>query len=51
MVDALRVLSNIEKIGVVHMTSKDVVRHPLVAEIIDAYQAVDDARRDQAGRS
>ena len=47
MVQALRILSGIEKIGVVHMTSKDVVRHPLVAEIIEAYQANDDARRDQ----
>jgi len=51
MVQALRILSAIDKIGVVHMTAKDVVRHPLVAEIIEAYQSVDDARRHQEGRS
>ncbi len=37
MVEALRVLASVERIGVVHLTSRDVVRHPLVAEIIDAY--------------
>ncbi len=51
MVEALRVLSGIDAIGVVHMTAKDVVRHPLVADIIEAYQACDDSRRDQNGRS
>ena len=51
MVDALRVLAGIDKIGVVHMTAKDVVRHPLVASVIEAYQTADDARREQEGRS
>ncbi|MFT4625840.1 MAG: phosphate starvation-inducible PhoH-like protein [Myxococcota bacterium] len=37
MIEALRVLSDIERIGVVHLSSRDVVRHPLVAEIIEAY--------------
>ncbi|MCB9678563.1 MAG: PhoH family protein [Alphaproteobacteria bacterium] len=37
MVQALRVLSGIDRIGIVKLTSIDVVRHPLVAEIIDAY--------------
>ena len=45
MVDALRVLSDIDKIGVIHMTAKDVVRHPLVARIINAYEADDATRR------
>ncbi|KAA9008304.1 PhoH family protein [Histidinibacterium aquaticum] len=37
--DAERLLSGIEKIGFNYFTSKDVVRHPLVAAIIEAYEA------------
>ncbi|APZ51655.1 PhoH family protein [Salipiger abyssi] len=36
--DAERLLKNIEKIGFNYFTGKDVVRHPLVAAIIDAYE-------------
>ena len=32
-------LKNIDGIGFAHLTSKDVVRHKLVREIIDAYEA------------
>jgi phosphate starvation-inducible PhoH-like protein len=32
-------LHSIEKISFNYFTSKDVVRHPLVAAIIDAYEA------------
>lgn len=42
MVQALRVLSDVEGIGVTHLTSRDVVRHPLVARIIDAYAEQDE---------
>ena len=34
---ALRVLRNVEDIAVCHMTSQDVVRHPLVQRIVKAY--------------
>lgn len=43
---ALRVLSPIPQIATVRMSSEDVVRHPLVAAIIDAYEAEADRRRD-----
>nr|WP_252737717.1 PhoH family protein [Citreicella sp. C3M06] len=36
--DAERLLKDIEKIGFNYFTSADVVRHPLVAEIIQAYE-------------
>ena len=36
---ALRILKKIPEIGVVELTSKDVVRHPLVQKIIEAYEA------------
>ena len=35
---ASRVLSNIEEIGFCRLTSRDVVRHPLVQQIVDAYE-------------
>ncbi len=35
--DALNKLSHVEEIGIVHLTDKDVVRHPLVSTIIKAY--------------
>ena len=34
---ALKVLSNIDDIGICRLTSKDVVRHPLVQQIVQAY--------------
>ena len=36
---ALRILKKIPEIGVVELTSKDVVRHPLVQKIVEAYEA------------
>ena len=35
---AVRVVNDTEDIGVVHFDSKDIVRHPLVRKIIDAYK-------------
>ena len=37
MVHALEVLSSVEDIGFVRFTAADVVRHPLVAKIVEAY--------------
>jgi phosphate starvation-inducible PhoH-like protein len=39
LADAERLLRGIEKISFNYFTSKDVVRHPLVAKIIEAYDA------------
>ncbi len=38
LIDAAEVLKDIPEIGFVTLTSKDVVRHPLVQKIIDAYE-------------
>ncbi|MBP9884115.1 MAG: PhoH family protein, partial [Chitinophagales bacterium] len=38
---ALDILSDIKGIGTVHLTEQDVVRHPLVKKIINAYEASD----------
>ena len=39
LIDAERVLKRVKGIAVTHFTSADVVRHPLVARIVDAYEA------------
>lgn len=41
LVDAIKILEGIEDIGISHLTNKDVVRHPLVAKIVAAYEKVD----------
>ena len=38
LVDAIRVLKKVRGIAFTHFTSADVVRHPLVARIVDAYE-------------
>jgi len=40
LIEAERILRNIDEIGFARFTSKDVVRHPIVAKIIDAYDGV-----------
>ncbi len=39
LIDAERVLRRVKGIAICHFTSADVVRHPLVARIVDAYDA------------
>ncbi len=46
LIEARRILRDVPGIGIVHLTKEDVVRHPLVQRIIDAYEA---DRADQAG--
>ena len=38
LVDAMRVLKNVEDIAITRFTEKDVVRHKLVQDIIKAYE-------------
>ena len=45
LAEAVTLLSGIESIGVVELTAKDIVRHELVMQIIQAYEAKDKARR------
>ena len=45
LVDAERVLRRVKGISFTHFTSADVVRHPLVARIVDAYDAQGSAAR------
>ena len=47
LVEARRILRKTEGIAIIHLTRGDVVRHPLVQGIIEAYEAEDDRK---AGR-
>jgi phosphate starvation-inducible PhoH-like protein len=47
LIDAERVLKRVKGISICRFTSTDVVRHPLVARIVDAY----DAQRTTASKS
>ncbi len=38
LVQALRILKNVEGVGVIRFAGEDVTRHPLVARIVDAYE-------------
>jgi phosphate starvation-inducible PhoH-like protein len=42
LADAARVLKDVRGIAFTRLTSADVVRHPLVARIVDAYEAQQD---------
>ncbi len=41
--EALHVLRNVDEIAVCHLTSNDVVRHPLVQKIVNAYEVYENA--------
>ena len=42
---ALKVLKNVDDIGVCQMTSDDVVRHPLIQKIVEAYDRYEESRK------
>ncbi|MBR1866313.1 MAG: PhoH family protein [Lachnospiraceae bacterium] len=48
---ALRVLKNVEGIAVCHLTSQDVVRHPLVQRIVKAYDDYEIKHTKKGNRS
>ena len=47
---ASRVLSDIEEIGFCRLTSRDVVRHPLVQQIVDAYEKYEEKESTEKKR-
>lgn len=47
---ALKVLKDIDDISICHLTSLDVVRHPLVQKIVNAYEKYEDKMSRQAKR-
>jgi phosphate starvation-inducible PhoH-like protein len=45
LLEATNILSDIEDIGIITLTNKDVVRHPLVQKIIQAYEKFENRKR------
>ena len=45
LLEATKILSGIEGIGMITLTNKDVVRHPLVQRIIQAYEKFENRKR------
>jgi phosphate starvation-inducible PhoH-like protein len=48
LTDAVHRLRNIERIAIIHLGQKDIVRHPLVQQIVEAYD--EDARSGKRAR-
>ena len=42
--EAMRILKDVKEIGFVHLSEEDVVRHPVVKKIIQAYNKEDQNR-------
>lgn len=49
--EAVSVLGKIEEIGFCELTSRDVVRHPLVQKIVEAYETYEERQSRGRGRS
>lgn len=47
LIDAMRILKNVDDIAVMHFTEKDVVRHKLVQDIIKAYEKAGEQKRER----
>jgi phosphate starvation-inducible PhoH-like protein len=45
LVEAMKVVGNVEGISFVHFDERDVVRHPLVQQIVKAYEAYGESRQ------
>jgi phosphate starvation-inducible PhoH-like protein len=45
LVEAMRILKNIEGIGIASFNEKDVVRHKLVQDIVKAYEKKESGRK------
>ncbi|HOJ33485.1 MAG TPA: PhoH family protein [Candidatus Hydrogenedentes bacterium] len=45
LVEAQRIFRSVEGVAIVHLSRADVVRHPLVQEIVDAYEADSEVQR------
>ena len=46
---ALRILRKINEIGIIELTNRDVVRHPLVQKIVEAYEQYESTHKNTTG--
>jgi phosphate starvation-inducible PhoH-like protein len=43
LIEAVRILDGVDGIGIVRMTRSDIVRHPVVQRVVDAYERAGDS--------
>ena len=48
LIEALHILNNVEGIGIIELTQKDIVRHKLVTRIVHAYENFDQKKNDES---
>ncbi len=47
LTDAVQILKDVDDLGIITLTNKDVVRHPLVQKIITAYEKAESKRQEK----
>lgn len=47
LTDAVQILKDVEDLGIITLTNKDVVRHPLVQKIITAYEKAESKKQEK----
>ena len=50
LTEAAKILEDVEDIGIINLTNKDVVRHPLVQKIINAYEKAENKKRENMNK-
>ena len=50
LMEAVKILKDIDDIGIITLSNKDVVRHPLVQKIITAYEKAENKKRENMSR-
>ena len=45
LIEATKILKNVDDVKIVHFSEKDVVRHKLVQDIIKAYEKYEEAKK------
>ena len=48
--EAVKILKDVDDIGIITLSNKDVVRHPLVQKIITAYEKAENKKRENMSR-
>jgi len=49
LADAIQRLKDIDRVAIIHLSEKDIVRHPLVQQIVEAYEDAPKGRRGRHG--
>lgn len=50
LMEAVKILKDVDDIGIITLSNKDVVRHPLVQKIITAYEKAENKKRENISR-